>query len=270
MIFAESNKKRNIIVFAVSFIVIVALFFTSLIITDRYNKKRHAVRLWGDEIFGDVDSEQPVSLKITPRSSTWTKAFDINNEGITEHNYQAYTYDFDIENSTGDEVSSYVYYVHFKKQVFLQSAWNGALEIHQLRDGKELISMIPDLRDYNADDYDVDTSTFDGEVLVHMMPGDRFMYIPSSHENAMEVPIEPHEGTVPGIILYVPIGEDISDSTVELEYMYHRLLRNVPLFWISIGAMFIWLIVLIIYAITSSQIKKYNERHERDNEIISE
>nr|MCR5409575.1 HD-GYP domain-containing protein [Lachnospiraceae bacterium] len=47
-------------------------------------------------------------------------------------------------------------------------------------------------------------------------------------------------------------------------------LRNVPLFWISIGAMFIWLIVLIIYAITSSQIKKYNERHERDNEIISE
>ena len=32
----------------------------------------------------------------------------------------------------------------------------------------------------------------------------------------------------------------------------------------------IWLIALIIYTIISIQIRKYNERHERDNEIINE
>ena len=31
-----------------------------------------------------------VSVSAAPRSSTWTKAFDLNNEGITEHNYQAF------------------------------------------------------------------------------------------------------------------------------------------------------------------------------------
>jgi hypothetical protein len=42
-----------------------------------------------------------------PRSSTWSKAFDFNNEGITEHNYQAYTYDFTVSNNTGDEVDEF-------------------------------------------------------------------------------------------------------------------------------------------------------------------
>ena len=78
------------------------------------------------------------------------------------------------------------------------------------------------------------------------------------------------EGTTPGIILYVAIGEDISDSVLELDYTFHRILIREPLFWISMAGMLVWLIVLIIYTITTVQIKKYNERHERDNEIINE
>ena len=54
-----------------------------------------------------------------------------------------------------------------------------------------------------------------------MEPGDYLVYIPSSSESAMEIPIEPLEGTVPGIILYVAIGEDISDSTLEFSYTFH-------------------------------------------------
>ena len=154
--------------------------------------------------------------------------------------------------------------------MFLLSAWNGSLEIHQIRDGGEIVSLIPDLREYDASEYDIDTSTFDGEVLVHMRKGDYFVYIPSSTENAMEVPIEPYEATTPGIILYAPIGDDISDSSMELSFRFHRLITSEPLFWLSVAEAGIWLIVLIIYVITSAQIKKYTERHERDNAIIRE
>ena len=67
-------------------------------------------------IFLEGETEKDtVSIKAIPRGSTWTKAFD--------------------------------------DEVFLQSAWNGSLEIHQKRDSGELVSSIPDLRDYNAEDY---------------------------------------------------------------------------------------------------------------------
>jgi HD-GYP domain-containing protein (c-di-GMP phosphodiesterase class II) len=86
----------------------------------------------------------------------------------------------------------------------------------------------------------------------------------------MEVPIEPMEGTTPGFIMYVGIDKSIEDSTLELEYTFHRLLKSEPLFWVSLAGMAVWLIALVIFAITSSQIRKYNERHERDNVIINE
>lgn len=103
-----------------------------------------------------------------------------------------------------------------------------------------------------------------------MEAGDYLVYIPSSSMNAMEAPIEPHQGTTPGIIMYVAAGESIEDSELVLDYKYYRPLKNEPMFWASLVGLAIWLVALLIYSITSHQIRRYNERHERDNEIIIE
>ncbi len=66
------------------------------------------------------------------------------------------------------------------------------------------------------------------------------------------------------------IGETIEGSTLELDYTFHRLLTSEPMFWIALAALTVWPLVLLIYGITSAQIRKYQERHERDNEIINE
>ncbi|MCR4658606.1 MAG: HD domain-containing protein [Lachnospiraceae bacterium] len=272
MLFVRKNsRKRIILIFGVLFAFIVAAFITSGVRTEIYNRTRHQTLFSGSELFGEeVIKSYPVSVNAVPRGSTWTKAFDLNNEGLTEHNYQAYTYDFTVSNNTKDEVSDFSFKLTFNKLVFLDSAWNGALELHQKQKGGEYVATVPDLREFHPEDYALDTDTFDGEVLIRMKPGDYLVYIPSSNLSAMEVPIEPFEGTVPGIILYAPIGEDISDSTLELEYTFHRLMKNVPLFWIALTGFVIWLIALSIVVITWFQIRKYNERHERDNEIIQE
>ena len=271
----NSKKKKVFIFFILFFIVVCGIFAASLIKTDAYNKARHKVVLFGNEFYGENDRNiKEVGIQVVPRESTWTKVFDLNNEGLTEHNFQAYTYDFTVFNKTKDEVKDFVFRLTFDRETFLLSAWNGALEIHQKRSDGEYVTTVPDLREYNPEDYELDTVTFDGEVLIRMRPGDYFIYHPSSAMNAMEIPIKPDEGTTPGIIMYVPIGEDISGSALELEYTFHRFLKSEPLFWVSLGSMIIWLISLIIYvltsAVTAEQIKKYNERHERDNEIIQE
>ena len=265
------KKKKITLVFIVTFIVVVLLFAFSLYKTDRYNRTTHRDSFTGNILFGDTDLKtKAVSVRAVPRSSTWTKVFDLNHEGLTKHNFQAYTYDFSINNNTKDEVKDFTFKWTFDQDVFLLSAWNGAIEIHQNKDWEQYSATIPDLREFNEQDYDFETATFDGEVLIRMRAGDYLVYIPSSNVNAMEVPIEPYEGTTPGIILYVAIGKDISGTTLDIEYTFHRLLRNEPLFIISLVGLAIWLIALIIFAITSAQIRKYNERHERDNEIIQE
>jgi HD-GYP domain-containing protein (c-di-GMP phosphodiesterase class II) len=103
-----------------------------------------------------------------------------------------------------------------------------------------------------------------------MYAGDYIIYYPSSGENAKEVPLQPHEGTVPGIILYVPIGKDISRSSLEIYYKYHRLITSEPLFWVSVAALGVWIIALLIFCITEAQYMKYKKLHDHDNEIIKE
>ena len=258
------------VVFTATLVIIGVVFVVNVLHTESYNRVAHRATFSGSALFSENTKTDDVSVSAIPRGSVWTKVFDLNNEGLTEHNYQAYTYDFTVSNNTNDEVRSFFFKLTFSTRVFLLSGWNGSVEIHQKVNGGELVSNIPDLRDYNAADYALETVVFDGDTLISMNPGDYLIYFPSTSENAIEMPINPHEGTVPGFILYTEIGTDIKGSTLELEYTFHRVLTTEPLFWISVGVMGVWLIALLIFVITSAKIRKYKQRHERDNKIINE
>ena len=267
----NENGKKAALIFAAFLLAVILIFVASVIKTDRFNRKTHEETFSGASLFSDEAApEDAVSVRAVPRSSTWTKVFDFQNEGLSEPNYQAYTYDITVSNDTDDEVSGFTFKLTFSQDVFLASAWNGALEIHQSRDGAELSDTIPDLRDYKASDYNLETVTADGESFISMRAGDYLVYTPSSSMNAMEVPIEPHEGTTPGFILYVSIDESIQDSSLELAYVFHRLLTREPLFWVSVAAAGIWLVSLLVFIITFFQMRRFHERHMRDNEIITE
>ena len=267
----DENRKRVTVIFAAALVIAAACLLVGILKTNAYNKAKHLAAFSGPALFAQEDAkEADVSVAAVARSSTWGKIFDFNNEGLTENNYQAYTYDFMVSNNTKDEVSAFSFKLTFSQDAFLASAWNGALEIHQNVKGGELVATVPDLREFVPGDYDLEIVTVDGAPFIAMKTGDYLVYLPSSSMNAMEMPIEPVEGTTPGIIMYVEIGESIEDSSLELEYTFHRVLTSEPLFWVSLVLLGLWLIALVIFLITSAQIKKYKERHERDNEIINE
>ena len=267
----NENWKKTAIKFSIALLLIIVCLAVSVIKTSAYNRAKHHKVLAGPALFSTgVTRRDDVTVVASARSSTWTKAFDFFNEGITEHNYQAFTYDFNVNNNTKDEVKEFSFKLTFGREVFLSSAWNGALEIHQNEGSGEYVATVPDLRVFVPEDYNFETFTVEGETLIDMKAGDYLIYIPSSSVNALEMPISPMEGTTPGIIMYMPIGETIDGSVLELDYIFHRKLTSEPLFWISLAGLAVWLVALIIFAITSAQIRKYNERHERDNKIINE
>ena len=268
------TKRKNravVIVFTVAFIAIVSIFVLSLIKTKEYNKKSHQASFAGDNLFTVEDNrEEDLAVRAEPRSSTWTKLIDYYNEGISEDNYQAFTYDFYLTNNTKDEVESFTYKLTFDRETYLLSAWNGSLEIHQKKGDGEYVATVPDLREFDAGKYALDTYKVEGDDMVRMKKGDYLIYYPNTTENAMEIPIPPHQGVVTGIILNVPIGEDISGATIEIEYTLHRWLQYEPLFWISVIGLGIWILALIVMAIIEVKTRKYIVQHEHDNEMLKE
>lgn len=270
---AFKNKRIIIavIVFAVTLLAGAICMIISAVKTTELNNRRHEETFSGSGLFSPGDSgEKDVSVAAVARDSTWGKILDLEHVGITENNIQAYTYDFTISNNTADEVSDFKFRLTFYKDVYLSSAWNGALEIHQNRDGKEIVATVPDLREFVPEDYPLETISIDGENCIVMKPEDYLIYLPSSSMNAMEVPIEPYEGTTPGLILYVDMGENIEDSELTLYYSLYRVLTKDPLFMGALTGLEIWLITAVIYVIAAFRIKRYRERHERDNELINE
>lgn len=267
----KNSGKKATKLFVITFVFAVVILVVSIVKTNLYNLERHHDEYSEEELFLDTKSQsKDVCITAEVRGSTWTKAFDLKNQGIIDHNYQAYTVDYTISNYTMDQVKDFVFTIKFHQNTFLLSGWNGSLEIHQMDGDREIVETIPDLREFDSEKYELNTFTADGETMVTMKEGDYLIYHPSSSMNAMEIPIEPQEATTPGLIMYVPIGNDIEDMTVELEYSFNRLLIREPLFWVSIGFMLIWGMILITFVITSIQIRKYKKRHERDNEIIKE
>ncbi|MCR5391097.1 MAG: HD-GYP domain-containing protein [Lachnospiraceae bacterium] len=257
--------------FQITLLIVLIVLVFSVLRVRNYNNIVHEQTVSGDALFSEsYETDKACTINAIPRGSTWTKVFDFNNEGHTEHNYRAYTFDFPVRNNTSDEIAGFTFKLHFDKEVFIVNGWNGAIRFHQNAGSDEYVAEVPDLREFHPEDYILDTVTVDGENMIRMKAGDYFEYIPSSNENAMEVPLEPHEGTVPGVILYAPIDEELNGWVLEISYKYRRLLTSDPFFWISVAGLLCWAIGLTIYIITSAQIKKYNLRHERDNEIIHE
>ena len=269
----KNRRDRGIItiVFAVMLIVIAGFFIAGLISKNTYNRTEHQSAATGDELFMATDNKDvEVSVRVEPRSNTWSKIIDYYGEGLSEPNFQAFTYDFYIRNNTGDEISDYSFKFTFDREVYLMSAWNGALEIHQKTADGEYTANVPDLREFNKDAFSFDTITIDGETLIHMKKGDYLVYLPSTNENAKEIPVEPYEASVPGIIMYVPINENINDSTMEFSYSFHRVLWSVPIFRVACICMGVWIIAMLIFFITGFQYEKYKSIHEHDLEMISE
>ena len=265
------KNKLTYISFGSTLIILIVLFVSSIIRTNDYNSKKYNYELTGSSLFSSVtDRSKDVSLHVDIREGSWGKIFDFNDEGLTENNYTAHTYDFYIENLTDAEVKEFSFKLVFKHEAFISQAWNGSLEIHQHIDGKENVEFISDLRTYNPNSYNLKYYFLDNEPFIEMQPEDYIIYHPSASNNALEMPIKVHEGTTPGIIIYVKNGENIENSILTFNYILHKTLTSDTLFWIAIIGFSLWVVILIAVILTTVQINYYKARHERDNRLINE
>ena len=264
------NKKLISVLFLVTLIAIVFLFFYGVNKTYRYNEETYTESYSGLTLFSEKNRKSDVFVNAIARDDCWAKIFDLNNEGLTENNYQAYTYDFIIYNTTSDKVDDFKFRLTFSELCFLSSAWNGSLEIHQNVKGNEIVDYVEDLRVFDPKNYKFEIFEVEGESFIKMYPGDYLIYYPSSSINAMEIPIDSGEATTPGLILYVDMNRNVENSTLDFEYSFNKSILSEPLVVISLFSAAIWAIALLFVTAMEMQAKRFRERHQRDNQIIEE
>ena len=207
-----------------------------------------------------------VTAVLSARSSTWTKIFNFEGAEEPEPDYQAYTYDLTIENASDAVVSDYSFTFAFNTEAYLASAWNGSLEINQ----NGLTQNIDDLRSFDASELNIETVNIDGENFILLNEGDSFVYYPSASQTANEVPIKAGESSVPGFIVYLKIGDSLSNPSIRLDYRLQKSVTGDIMFKMGIAASAIFLLFLIIYLATFIQRKRFEMVHEHDGKIIRE
>ena len=260
------TNKNKIFLFAL-FIAATSVLIASAIKVYNFNKQLYSNSITIENIDEPVTMDGEVSMVIDSNGGTWDTIFDTKNEGITENNYRAYIYNFNLYNNTDDTVSDFTFKLKFGKEAYIAAAWNGSVEVHQFVKKQEKIELIPDLRDYNDEDYDLEFFHSQSEKFIKMTGGDYIIYYPDT-KIALETPLKAGEQVGVGFIIYAPIGDKIENSTVELKYVLHRDFAQEPLFWAGIILLVIWVGMFIGYFIALGQIKKYQEQHKRDNEFI--
>ena len=213
-----------------------------------------------------VAESDGVSAVLSARSSTWTKIFNFEGADDPEPDYQAYTYDLTIENTSDAVLSEYTFSFAFNTEAYLASAWNGSLEITQ----NGVTQYIEDMRSFNASELKIDTVNVDGEYFIVLTDGDSFVYYPNVTQTANEVPIKAGDSSVPGFIAYLKIGDSLSNPSFELNYRLQKSVSSDVMFKLGIAASAVFLLFLIIYLVTFIQRKNFELIHEHDGEIIRE
>ena len=214
----------------------------------------------------EASEADDLSISLLARASTWTKIFDLEQTDSETPDYQAYTYDLTIINNSDAVLSDYSVKLSFGTDAYIASAWNGSVTIYQ--DAEE--DFIEDLRSFDAETLSLETINIDGEDFIHLGTEDYLVYTPNTSVTNPEVPVKPGESSVPGFIVYVKIGDTLSNAELTITYKNYKSVTSDPLFKAAAVIAIIAAILAIISIVTAFQRKHFEEIHQHDSAIIKE
>lgn len=216
-------------------VIIVILLVMQIVFVSQFNRKVYSV--------SGVDEESPTYLDMEPRddsTSSWLKR-DFEWEGKTL-DLQAQTIDGVLHNNNSKEViNNWTIRIEITDDCFINNAWCGTMEIHQnTKEGEKVQTL--DLRKYDLDEVKLDY-TFDGDLLIPLHKGDSIIYYPSEIDD--EIPISGGSELTMGVIFYYFDTLDFYDYT--LDYTYHRLVTQGPIYYVMIVIGIFLLIGIAVY-----------------------
>jgi len=126
------------------------------------------------------------------------------------------------------------------EECYLNGFWCGSFEIHQFRDGEEIVDTI-DSQNFANSETVLEKNEYSKELMIHLTKGDYIVYIPSKENN--ENIIKPQSKVGAGAILYYE--KNLKITNYELTYYNHLKYTEGPMFIVFIALAMIWLLLLV-------------------------
>jgi putative nucleotidyltransferase with HDIG domain len=259
----KSSTRKKLyylgIVLICMFVVLLVAFGIHCFNVTSYNNKE---RVLADEY--EVADEINLTIK---EGNSWEKA----DSALGEDKYKGMIYEATIKNLSVNELSKWTAKFVINSNCYINQAWCGSVEIHQFRNGEELIATIKDLRvaeealEASTLDYIIDST---GTWLIDMEPGDYCIYYPDSDVGG-EYPLDSNTDTTIGFIFYTK-DEAIDLSSLSITYKLKEEYLTGLTGTIFIACFSFWVVLLIGYIVISIIINQYEKQLQTKEKIITE
>ena len=259
----KSSTRKKLyylgIVLIIMLVVLLVAFGIHCLNVASYNNKQRTL-----ENEYEVTDEISLTLK---EGNSWEKA----DSALGEDKYKGMIYEATIKNLSVNKLSEWKAKFVINSNCYINQAWCGSVEIHQFRNGEELVATIKDLRvaeeELKASTlvYIIDST---GTWLIDMEPGDYCIYYPDSDVGG-EYPLDSNTDTTIGFIFYTK-DEAIDLSSFSIIYKLHEEYLTGLTGTIFIACFSFWVILLIGYIVISIIINQYEKQLQTKEKIITE
>lgn len=256
-------------------------FFIHISKTDKFNSKARLLH--------GAEATDKCSISIAPRQGikdSWFKTnVPVDGRNAT---LKGVTYDSVFSNGNNFEINNWGLRINFDKDCFINNAWCGTVEIHQLSGTVEKVQTL-DLRNLDNKSIILDYMTVDQDVLIQLRKGDYLIYHPDSinYENL----IVPDGSITIGFILYLETTEDFSVDITDYHgfFNFHKKYSEGKETRTSIILFVIWCIAVIIRITTlittiktrsetekkltlqrMTELETYNQKIKEANRLLEE
>lgn len=196
-------------------------------------------------------------------NDSWETVLKVSENPFREELFTGMTCPGWIVNDNSFEIKDWTLRFDIVQECYLNGFWCGDFEVHQFRDGQELVNTVVS-KDVDLHTLNIDYNKYSDTPMVHLIPGDYLVYIPS--ESAKENAINGGESVGIGYIFYFHDRMDLSNWTLS----YNNNLKLMDLIWFKIllVAVGLWIVAVIVYFIVRSMTRKIkNQLNEKIRNI---
>lgn len=196
-------------------------------------------------------------------NDSWETVLKVSENPFREEVFTGMTCPGWIVNDNSFEIKDWTLRFDIVQECYLNGFWCGDFEVHQFRDGQELVNTVVS-KDEDLQTLNIDYNKYSDTPMVHLIPGDYLVYIPS--ESAKENAINGGESVGIGYIFYFHDRMDLSNWTLS----YNNNLKLIDLIWFKIllVAVGLWIVAVIVYFIVRSMTRKIkNQLNEKIRNI---
>lgn len=175
-------------------------------------------------------------------------------------------YEVALNNYGSYDITDWKLRINILEDCWINNAWNGLVEIHQIRAGKEKIQLL-NLLNYNDSDIEVIHTHESGDLFIELKQGDYIVYYPS--KEIYEDPILKYNGhSYIGIIFYSKNSlANILKGQTQTTFHYNRTVKEGSDFSVLIFMVVVWFALLFVHTVRLAENQK---KKDLENQIALE